>query len=194
MVPVRVTNDGDAVLDVRAEPTALASFTEALYRLGFRAAGTSAEEHQHRWVRGDASIDVLIPRHVGPRAAARQGVSGGTTVQIPGGQAALDRAEPLLMRVGEAAGVIRRPTLQGAIALKAAAYHTPDSLRERHLADVAILATLVRPADRVGDGLTNTERRRISRVIAAIESRPDVVRAVAGWQAGLARLRVAITK
>jgi hypothetical protein len=40
---VRPTNDADTVIDVRADPTMLATFTETLTDLGFRSAGISAE-------------------------------------------------------------------------------------------------------------------------------------------------------
>src|SRR5665648_618094 len=72
VAPTRPTDDVDAVLDVRAEPDALRSFTTALVELGFVAIGESWEGHQHRWQRGEAQIDVLIPRHLGERAAGRR--------------------------------------------------------------------------------------------------------------------------
>jgi hypothetical protein len=49
--PNRPTDDGDVALDVRARPTILKDFTEALTSIGFEADGTSPEGHQHRWVR-----------------------------------------------------------------------------------------------------------------------------------------------
>lgn len=39
-VPTRPTDDGDAVVDVRARPTMLRDLTGALVRLGFAADGT----------------------------------------------------------------------------------------------------------------------------------------------------------
>jgi hypothetical protein len=77
IAPTRPTDDVDTVLDVRAEPGALHSFTTALVELGFASSGESWEGHQHRWQRGEAQIDVLIPRHLGERAAGRRGVSAG---------------------------------------------------------------------------------------------------------------------
>ena len=54
--PSRPTNDGDVVLDVRAQPNVLRDFTQALAAVGFTSAGVSPEGHQHRWVR-DRGID-----------------------------------------------------------------------------------------------------------------------------------------
>lgn len=59
---MRPTNDADTVVDVRADPTMLATFTGTLTDLGFRSAGISAEGLQHRWVRGDASLDEALQR------------------------------------------------------------------------------------------------------------------------------------
>jgi hypothetical protein len=63
--PVRPTNDADTVIDVRADPTILHTFTKTLEDLGFKSAGISAEGRQHRWKRADASIDVLLPEGIG---------------------------------------------------------------------------------------------------------------------------------
>jgi hypothetical protein len=68
--PVRPTNDADTVIDVRADPTMLATFTKTLTDLGFESAGISAEGLQHRWIRGEASIDVLLPDGIGERQSA----------------------------------------------------------------------------------------------------------------------------
>lgn len=76
-LPNRPTHDADTALDVRARPRMLLEFTTALRELGFVADGESFEGHQHRWVRGGAQIDVLIPRFLGERAAGRRGATGG---------------------------------------------------------------------------------------------------------------------
>lgn len=72
--PVRPTNDADTVLDVRANPSVLREFTRALLGLGFTSAGVSAEGLEHRWKRGDATVDVLLPEGTGERASRRPGV------------------------------------------------------------------------------------------------------------------------
>ena len=75
--PSRPTNDGDVVLDVRAQPNVLRDFTGALAAVGFSSAGVSPEGHQHRWVRDRASIDLLIPQGLGRAADTRTGITGG---------------------------------------------------------------------------------------------------------------------
>jgi hypothetical protein len=90
---VRATTDADFALDIRGYPTMLYDFTALLESIGFESQGESLEGHQHRWIRGKAKIDVLIPRFLGERATKRTGVTGGTTIAAPATQQALDRAE-----------------------------------------------------------------------------------------------------
>jgi hypothetical protein len=66
--PNRPTDDADAVLDVRAQPTILHQVTKALVDIGFESAGESPEGHQHRWTRGDATIDLTGAK---PRSGGR---------------------------------------------------------------------------------------------------------------------------
>src|SRR5699024_7551093 len=89
--PARPTDDVDAVLDIRGHPSALLKITETLSDFGFIPAGTTPGGHQHRWIRAEATIDLLIPRHLGNTAASRRGVGGGTTIETPGAQKALNR-------------------------------------------------------------------------------------------------------
>jgi hypothetical protein len=120
--PVRPTNDVDAVIDVRADPNMLRTFTSALAGIGFTSAGISAEGRQHRWVRGRASIDVLLPDGVGQRASERQGVTGSPTLPTAGGTQALQRSEVVAVTVGGREGSVWRPNLVGALVVKAAAH------------------------------------------------------------------------
>lgn len=113
--PTRPTNDVDAVIDVRARPNMLRIFTQALTELGFSASGISAEGVQHRWVRDEATIDVLLPEGVGEKAALRTGVTASPTIPTPGGTQALDRSESVAVSVEGREGYVRRPTLVGAL-------------------------------------------------------------------------------
>ncbi len=120
--PNRPTNDVDTVLDVRTTPKILKTFTSALLDLGFSPDGESWEGHQHRWTREKATIDVLIATNLGEQAGSRKGVMGGTTLETPGGQAALDRSERVTIILGNRKGIINQPNLLGAILVKSAAY------------------------------------------------------------------------
>ena len=61
------------VIDVRADPNLLNRFTRTLTDIGFLADGISADGNQHRWTRGPASLDVLLPEGIGTRARAQHG-------------------------------------------------------------------------------------------------------------------------
>ena len=135
-IPTRPTDDGDAVVDLRARPTMLRDLTAALVRVGFRADGITADGHQHRWKRGDAVIDVLSPDGIGERAGRATGVGGAPTLQAPGTTQALDRARRVRVRHGDRIGSLMRPSMLGALVAKAAALSIPDGVRgQRHITD-----------------------------------------------------------
>lgn len=146
--PPRATDDVDTILDVRAAPGIHHQFTSALKGLGFELAGTSANDKQHRWVRQDAQIDVLIPRHLGERAALRKGAGGAPTIETPGAQYVLNRSSSAQVNVDGRIGTINRPTLVGGLIAKAAACTVAlDTNRQRHIADCITLASLLRAND-----------------------------------------------
>lgn len=187
----RPTVDADTALDIRAHPRMPMTFTSALRDMGFEPDGTSFEGHQHRWIRGDALIDVLIPRFLGERADGRRGAGGGTTVSAPGAQGALDRSADVLFRVEGQVGTIRRPTLQGAILSKAAALEITGGDSTRHLVDIATPDALVTRRDRVTEGITPTERRR-ALAAAALMRRDATYARLAGVDPSVSeRLRLA---
>lgn len=130
--PVRPTNDADAVIDVRADPMMLATFTGALSDLGFTSTGNSAEGLQHRWGRGDASIDVLLPDGIGERARLRHGVTGSPTLSTAGGTQALQPPRPLPSRSTDAKDPYVGP-----------AWSAPSSARRQRSATPATPASAV---------------------------------------------------
>lgn len=190
--PSRPTDDGDAALDVRARPHMLLEFTTALLEMGFTSDAPSQFGMQHRWTRADAVIDVLIPRHLGARAASRLGAAGGRTIAAPGAQGALDRSEWVEVTVGSSTGPVPRPTLVGAIAAKAAALEIDDDpLWKRHVQDVAVLATLIRPRDDFAV-LSSRDFQRVRNVIGRAAVDRSIVASIDGAESGLARLTLAL--
>ncbi|HEY8721795.1 hypothetical protein [Pengzhenrongella sp.] len=190
--PARATDDVDTVLDVRGEPQILRGFTTSLKQLGFAPAGNTWQGHQHRWIRDEAVIDLLIPRHLGERASLRTGAGGGTTIETPGAQQALDRSEDVEVDVAGHTGIVRRPNLLGALVAKAAAYTvTLDPARDRHIADFAVLATLLRPDDPM-DTATSRDREHLGNILAATDAAPRTWSSVTGARDGLDRLRLSL--
>lgn len=193
--PVRPTDDVDAVLDVRANPLVLRDFTATLVELGFESDGETWSGHQHRWVRGDAIVDILIPRFLGERAEKRRGATGGTTLPTIGGQAVLDRSQTVELDLDGRVGRIRRPDLLGALAAKAAAYSNQlDSGRDRHLIDFTVLATLVGRGDVDDRSLTRNDFQRVSNALGQLALRRGIASGVDGGVEGLDRLRLALSR
>ncbi|MEO6472266.1 MAG: hypothetical protein ABIR57_10045 [Aeromicrobium sp.] len=189
---VRPTNDADTVIDVRADPTILHTFTKALEDLGFKAAGISAEGRQHRWKRGEASIDVLLPEGIGETASQRQGVTGSPTLPTAGGTQALRRTEVIAVRVDGREGFVRRPNLVGALVVKAAAHTNPgDHDLRRHRRDFAVLAGLITARDFAAEAVNGTDRRRLGRIAAAIEGDRELLLEIPGASDSIARLKAA---
>lgn len=193
--PTRPTDDLDAVLDVRGEPGnpgVLMTFTTVLDRLGFAPSGTSPNGHQHRWVRDGAQIDVLIPRAVGERATTRKGAGGGTTLETPGAQQALNRTEAIEVTVGGRTGWMRRPNLLGALVAKAAAYTvTLDTGRARHISDFLVLTTLIEPGDEVG-AASRRDRAYLDGMLGVVANDRRSLLTVEGAQEGIYTLRLAL--
>lgn len=190
--PVRPTNDADTVIDVRADPTILHTFTKTLEDLGFKSAGISAEGRQHRWKRADASIDVLLPEGIGERASERQGVTGSPTLPTEGGTQALRRTEVVAVSVDGREGFVRRPNLVGALVVKAAAHTNPgDRDPRRHRRDFVVLAGLITASDFGGEEVNKTDGRRLSSIVAAIEGDRELLLEVPNGAAAIDRLNVA---
>jgi len=186
--PTRATDDVDTVLDVRAAPGILMALTSTLSDMGFEPSGNTWQGHQHRWVRHDAVIDLLIPRHLGERAAGRTGSGGGTTLETPAAQQALDRTENVQVDVAGRQGIVRRPNLLGALVAKAAAYTVLlDRARDRHITDFAVLATLIRPDDHLHTA-TNRDRHYLNPMLAAMADNTRLWSNIDGAREGRDRL------
>ena len=142
----RPTNDIDAVIDVRGRlNTPVQEFAATLTKVGFIPVVGDPSGNTHRWVRGDATIDILIPRFL------RDGVSDGTrseagritTIATAGGQFLLDRSLPTRVNVSGHEAVINAPDLLGAMYGKASALlNVGDVNKERHVEDLLLLAAV----------------------------------------------------
>lgn len=169
---VRPTDDVDAVLDVKLRPTILHDVTAALVAVGFASAGVSPSGVEHRWNRGKAQIDVLIPQGLGEQLLAKViDVSGSPTVEAPAGQIVVDLAEVVDVRVGDRVGSDRRPTLLGALVAKAAADTTVSSSSAaagRHVEDFVAMSAMVKVSDLAGMTGSRNQRRYVTRVLERV--------------------------
>jgi hypothetical protein len=76
---------------------------------------------------------------------------------VPGGSQALARQEAVTVRLGDRTFIVRRPTLLGAILIKARSlmvHHDPEAQRE----DLLLLLSLVDDPRTMADALKKSER------------------------------------
>lgn len=185
--PTRPTDDADTVVDIRADPGMLQTFTQVLKDLGFEPE-TSGDGLQHRWRKGPAQIDVLLPDGVGERAAAKAGAGGAPTLETPGGTQALRRSETVPIRVDGRYGKVRRPNLVGALVMKAAAHTVvSDGGKGRHRMDFVTLATLVSRRDFSQDEPSPKDRQRLRGMVKACNGDPIALE-IDGAEEGLNRI------
>ena len=173
-VPPQVSQDGDVVADIRAEPAGIRQVVEALETMGFSLESFSADGLAHRYVRkgktvGDVKIDILAPEGLGQRADLTT-TKPGRTVQMPGGSQALARTERVQVNHEGREGSVPRPSLLGAIVAKAAACSVPGD-PARHLRDLALLCALVSDPFAMKAELVAKDRQRL-RLASALEA-PD---------------------
>lgn len=135
---VRVTTDVDILADAR-RIDGFERIVQALRADGFELQDPSPDEIGHRWERDGLVLDLLAPEGLreSPRVMGRI-----RTVQIPGGTQALARTEVVEVEIDGLTCRLRRPTLLGAILMKARSLRVhadPDAQR----ADLVLLLSLV---------------------------------------------------
>ncbi len=142
----RPTADLDAVIDVRGNhPTAVQDFVNAMREVGFTSPIPTPDGHQHRWVRGRAQIDILVPRGLSPNRSDghRTGAGRVTTIATAGGQFVLDRSSAVTVNLDGRVGDVNAPDLLGALFSKCSALlNYLDINKERHFDDILMLASV----------------------------------------------------
>jgi hypothetical protein len=90
------------------------------------------------------------------------------------------------------AGFVRRPSLVGALVVKAAAHGNPgDADPRRHRRDFVVLAGLLTARDFALESINKTDRRRLSRIVSAIRGDIELLLEIPDAAASLDRLVVA---
>jgi hypothetical protein len=176
VAPVRPTQDGDVVADVRADKRALRQVVEALTTAGFDLAGITPDGVGHRYTRpltdessgrlataGLATrqvvIDLLAPEGLGSRADLTT-TPPGRTIAMPAGRQALTRTRWVRVEHEGRTGRLPCPDLLGALVAKAAACGLGGDV-SRHLDDVALLCALVADPFAVAGDLSPKDRKRL---------------------------------
>ena len=153
----RTTGDLDFLFDVRAHVGATEDAAARLLAAGFTETEPSPDGVAHRFTRGVVVVDVLAPDGLGGRTS-RATIGKGRTVQVPGGSQALSRSEVVDVSLGDRLGQLRRPSLLGAILLKARAVGAAPEEAAKHRGDLAFLCGLVRDPRTLASELRQTER------------------------------------
>jgi hypothetical protein len=152
----RTSDDLDVLSNLYVHPDAVARCARTVRALGFEV--EELHTSGHRFTRGRLVVDVLAPDHP-PRRAALRTVGRRTTVEVPGGTQALQRVELVPVEYAGREALVPIPNLLGALLLKADAtcLHDPD----RHLLDVAFLASLVTDPLGIREDLAGSDPRRL---------------------------------
>jgi hypothetical protein len=125
-----------------------------LRREGFALLGPDLDGYAHRYERDDLIVDVLAPD--GLRGPPKLG-HGLNAVGVPGGSQALARSETVTVILGTRSFDLRRPTLLGAVLIKARAltvHSDPATQRE----DLLRLLALIEDPRAMAADLRRTER------------------------------------
>jgi hypothetical protein len=181
----RATTDIDVLANTRARPSGTRWATQRLEEMGATLTKVDGLDGQRgvRFELNDQIIDILAPDGLG-RAARTAGEL--ETIQIPGGTQALERVEVVEMVVDGLASRARRPTLFGALLLKARAlpvHSRPEDQRE----DIITLLALVDDPDGMRRSPAQAERRWLRRIESTLALEDPALPA----RFSLARLRAA---
>lgn len=154
VVESRATRDVDALFDVRAVSGSVRAAADRLIEAGFEPRPTP-DGLVYRFGRGEETVDVLAPDHVGSRADLTT-VPPWSTLEVAGGSQALARRGDVLVEIHGDRFSVPVPSLVGALIMKARA--AAESRERKHLYDLARLLALVGDVDALRGEMTARER------------------------------------
>jgi len=153
----RPTTDIDILGDARQRPSGTEWVTEQLAKLGAtrHEVGGFEAEKGFRFSLDGQVVDVLAPDGLGRPAMTDAQFQ---TIQIPGGSQALNRLERVIVIVDGERIALHRPTLIGAILLKARSIRVHSRPEDQRQDVIQLLGLMTDPRSAIGS-LTKAERR-----------------------------------
>lgn len=159
VTPPRVSLDLDLLVNARIATGAIPRFAAAITAREFELDGVDPFGVGHRFTREGVSVDILAPEGLGSRADLTT-TPPARTVEVPGGTQALQRTELVTVAAGRLEGTVPRPSLLGALVIKAAAVEV-DDLPDAQRQDLVFLLGLVADPVAMQEEMTSTDRRRL---------------------------------
>lgn len=160
-LPPRASRDLDVLANVRVMSNATAQISKTLLEEGFELIEPSLSGIAHKFVRGDAIIDVLAPDGLGPKTKVFTSPPF-RTVLVPGGTQALKRSAHVEVELDSRRAKVMRPNLLGAILLKARAIRVSDA-PDAQRRDLAFLCCMIEDPRSLAQRLTRKERGWLKR-------------------------------
>jgi len=147
----------DILGDARQRPSATESITRQLTELGAtrHEIGGFESEKGFRFAVDGQVVDVLAPDGLGRPAMTDAQFQ---TIQIPGGSQALSRTETVILVIDDQRVSLHRPTLTGAILLKARSIRVHSRPEDQRQDLITLLGLMTDPRSTAAR-LTSAERR-----------------------------------
>jgi hypothetical protein len=164
----RPTTDIDILGDARQRPSGTEAVTERLESIGgaLKVVSGLESERGFRFEVDGQIVDVLAPDGL---AAPPTTTGGMQTIQIPDGSQALNRVEAVEIVVEDRRARLFRPTLLGAVLLKARSLEIHARTQDQR-EDLVTLLSLMTDPRTATESMKKTERRWLQ----SIESRLDI--------------------
>lgn len=160
----RATRDIDVVLNIRARRRLIGEFVHALKSTGFVIDGYNASGQNHRWVRGLAQIDILVPSGQSEKTLSYDFSGLGKVLMTRGAQFGIDRTSSVAVECAGRTFLVNRPDALGALYEKCSALlNNGDTHKQRHLHDILVLVCLLSTSERRDlIGLSGKQRSRLA--------------------------------
>lgn len=161
----RPTTDIDLLGNARSRPSGTSRISQLLSDSGASLSPPprTSENTGYQFLWREQTVEVLGPDGL---PTDPETLPGYRTIQAKGGTQALKRAEKVLVKVGGSEVIVRRPSLLGAILMKARALISIPSRRDEHLEDLLSLLGLVADPREMAekDKMTRSEQKWLRRV------------------------------